>query len=144
MREQGQHLAVSLIDDGRGIDWALLKKRAYASRLPSTRDDLVELLFTDGISTKTQTSSISGRGIGLSAIRATCHALGGTCIVYSGPDGVGTELYCTISMALATHPPSGTRAAGSHSRLTASNPPPAENDENDDSVLLPHSTWRKA
>ena len=38
MREQGQHLAVSVIDDGRGIDWELLKQRAYASRLPSSRE----------------------------------------------------------------------------------------------------------
>jgi chemotaxis protein histidine kinase CheA len=124
MREQGQHLAVSIIDDGRGIDWETLKQRAYAFRLPSSREDLVEQLFTDGLSTKTQTSSISGRGIGLSAIRATCHALGGTCIVYEGPDGVGTELFCTISMAVATHPSSGTRNLASHSRLTASVPPP--------------------
>lgn len=127
MREQGHHLAVSIIDDGRGIDWAALQKRAYASRLPSSREDLVELLFTDGISTKAETSQISGRGIGLSAIRATCHALGGTCIVFSGPNDVGTELYCTISMAVATHPPSGTRASESHSRLSAhpsAEPPP--------------------
>ncbi|MGC4063502.1 MAG: ATP-binding protein [Polyangiaceae bacterium] len=117
MREKGHHLAVSIIDDGRGIDWNQLERRAYSSRLPSKREDLMELLFTDGLSTKAETSSISGRGIGLSAIRATCHALGGTSIVYSGPNGIGTELYCTISMAVATHPPSRT-ALESHSRLS--------------------------
>jgi chemotaxis protein histidine kinase CheA len=119
MREKGHHLAVSIIDDGRGIDWNQLERRAYSSRLPSKREDLVELLFTDGLSTKAETSSISGRGIGLSAIRATCHALGGTSIVYGGPNGIGTELYCTISMAVATHPPSRT-ALESHSRLSVS------------------------
>jgi two-component system chemotaxis sensor kinase CheA len=141
MREQGQHLAVSIIDDGRGIDWETLRQRAYACRLPSSREDLVEQLFTDGLSTKTQTSSISGRGIGLSAIRATCHALGGTCIVYEGPDGIGTELFCTISMAVATHPSSGARNANSHSRLTASSRPPSA----DESPLsVPHPSRRHA
>jgi two-component system chemotaxis sensor kinase CheA len=134
MRERGHHLVVSIIDDGRGIDWQTLQERAYSSRLPSSREDLVELLFTDGLSTKNQTSSISGRGIGLSAIRATCHALGGTCIVFAGPSGVGTELHCSISMAVATHPPSDSRTSASHSRLSAS--PPISGEEE----LAPAST----
>jgi HAMP domain-containing protein/HPt (histidine-containing phosphotransfer) domain-containing protein len=127
MREQGQHLAVSIIDDGRGIDWTALEKQAYSNRLPSSREDLVELLFTDGLSTKHQASSFVNRGVGLSAIRATCHALGGTCIVYEGPNGIGTELYCTISMTVATRPPNGTRPAVSDSRLVVSALPSSDN-----------------
>jgi two-component system chemotaxis sensor kinase CheA len=43
----------------------------------STYDDLVEALYADGGSTRVQVGSLSGRGVGMAAVRAATDALGG-------------------------------------------------------------------
>jgi two-component system chemotaxis sensor kinase CheA len=63
-------LIVSVSDDGPGIQWEALRLRAQSLGLPSeTEDDLVELLFHDGVSTVENVSAISGRGLGMAALR---------------------------------------------------------------------------
>ncbi len=73
------HFVVEIVDDGRGIDWAELARKAAARGLPTTTEaDLRSALFHDGISTAAQVTDISGRGLGMGAIRAATAALGGT------------------------------------------------------------------
>jgi two-component system chemotaxis sensor kinase CheA len=68
---------VQIEDDGRGIDWEAVRKRATQRNLPSaTREDLVDALFKSG-STRNVVTEMSGRGVGLSAVREACVALGG-------------------------------------------------------------------
>ena len=54
-----------------------------------SRQALEEALFADGVSTAETVSETSGRGIGMSAVRAVCVALGGSIAVESEP-GRGT------------------------------------------------------
>lgn len=76
-RDQGR-LIISVGDDGKGIDWAKLKAKAASAGLPcETRQDLVEALFADGVSTREEVSETSGRGIGLAALRQVIASLGG-------------------------------------------------------------------
>jgi len=78
-------------DDGRGIDWEAIRVRARLHGLPATTDrDLEEALFTDGISTREAVTELSGRGVGLSAVRQVCRQLGGTIRVMSRR-GLGTR-----------------------------------------------------
>ena len=64
---------IEMIDDGRGIDWQRVAEKAKSSGLPhSSREDLVEALFSDGLSTRDQASDMSGRGVGMSAVRDAC------------------------------------------------------------------------
>ncbi len=73
-------------DDGRGIDWKKLADKARAAGLPTnTRADLVEALFRDGVSTRDEATEISGRGVGMSAVREACESSGGKVRVQSEP-----------------------------------------------------------
>ncbi|MGN6104757.1 MAG: ATP-binding protein, partial [Kofleriaceae bacterium] len=88
-RAAGQ-LEIAIGDDGRGIDWAAVRRRAEAAGLPAaTRDDLVAALFADGVSTRASASDTSGRGVGMAALRDAVSALGGE-IDLETADGAGT------------------------------------------------------
>lgn len=79
-------LVISVRDDGRGVDWDKVRDKAGKHGLPNeTRSDLVEALFTDGLSTRDQATDVSGRGVGLAALRQVVRDLGGSIEVDSVP-----------------------------------------------------------
>lgn len=81
---------VAIEDDGRGIDWDAVRQRALMKGLPAqTPDDLQRALFADGLSTRDEVTDISGRGVGLGAVREGCLALGGDVVGDTRP-GQGT------------------------------------------------------
>jgi signal transduction histidine kinase len=74
----GGELVVEIADDGPGIDWEKVRSAAEAKGLPHrTQKDLELALTSDGFSLKSAVSEISGRGVGLSAVRSVVNALGG-------------------------------------------------------------------
>jgi two-component system chemotaxis sensor kinase CheA len=76
--EVGNEYVITVVDDGRGIDWERVRQKCRASGLPSaTQADLQEALFADGMSTKADVSETSGRGVGMSVVNATVNELGG-------------------------------------------------------------------
>ena len=86
-----QQLVLSIADDGQGIDWEKLRQRAEGmQRRSETRSDLIALLFQDGVSTRSEATETSGRGVGLSALQAVVGSLGGRIEVESQP-GSGTR-----------------------------------------------------
>ena len=69
---------------------ARVRARALACGMAAdSRADLVEALFADGLSTRTEASEMSGRGVGLGALRQVVRELGGAVEVESEP-GRGT------------------------------------------------------
>ncbi len=71
-------------DDGQGVDWERIRERAMEKGLPhETETDLHEALFADGFSSKREISELSGRGVGLSAVRAAVEGLDGSVLVRS-------------------------------------------------------------
>ncbi len=89
---------IEVRDDGRGIDWTRLAERSRAAGLPTeTRADLVAALFADGISSRDAVTELSGRGVGMSAMKRECTRLGGEIDVESA-EGVGTTLRIRIPM----------------------------------------------
>jgi len=87
----GDHLVVEVGDDGRGVDWAAIRVKAVAHGLPgANHEDLVEALFADGISSRSEPTEYSGRGVGMSALRKACADLGGT-IAITSEWGKGTR-----------------------------------------------------
>jgi len=89
----GSALVVTLRDDGRGIDWPILASRAAATGLAHvSQSDLMEAMFSDGISSRGEATTTSGRGIGLASLRAVTRALGGSVDVHSEP-GVGSTFW---------------------------------------------------
>jgi len=86
-RNDGQ-LVIGVRDDGRGIDWQRVRSLARQLGLPHASDsDLVDALFADRLTTRDHVSELSGRGVGLSALRQVVHELGGTIAVTSRPGG---------------------------------------------------------
>jgi HPt (histidine-containing phosphotransfer) domain-containing protein/signal transduction histidine kinase len=86
-RNDGQ-LIIGVRDDGRGIDWEQVRSRARQLGVPhATQSDLVDALFADGLTTRDQAGELSGRGVGLSALRQIVHELGGGIAVTSRTGG---------------------------------------------------------
>jgi two-component system chemotaxis sensor kinase CheA len=95
-QREGSAIVIELHDDGRGIDWETVRLRAQAAARPSaTRDDLVAAILSDGITTRTEVTEISGRGVGLAALSEACSYLGGTIRVDSDA-GRGTRFRFTF------------------------------------------------
>lgn len=85
-------ITIAIVDDGRGIDWQRVCEKARARGLVvDTQAQRIEALFADGVSTATAVSDLSGRGVGMSALRAATVALGGTIDVVTNA-GQGTTL----------------------------------------------------
>jgi two-component system, chemotaxis family, sensor kinase CheA len=83
---------VSISDDGRGINWDRIAEMARAKNLPSdTHQNRVDALFVDGLSTAETVTEISGRGVGMAAVKDACLALGGR-IEIDSKMGVGTTI----------------------------------------------------
>ncbi len=80
---QNRDISIRFADDGRGIDYSKVAQRAISRGLLSdgnnaSRGELIKLLFRSGFSTSESADSISGRGVGLSAVKAAVKKLGGT------------------------------------------------------------------
>lgn len=82
--EQAERFVVEIADDGRGIDWQSVAKRAKAAGLPAeTQYDLEQALFVDGLSTAASVTDVSGRGVGMGALLAATKAMDGQLSVQS-------------------------------------------------------------
>ena len=96
---RGDDLVIEVEDDGRGIDWAAIAERARDRGMPhATAPELLEALFADGVSTATTVTEVSGRGVGMAALRASCAALGGRVEIASEPRH-GTRVRCVMPLA---------------------------------------------
>ena len=95
-------LTLEISDDGRGIDWAKIAEKARERGLPSSSEkDLVDALFCDGLSTADAVTEVSGRGVGMSAVRDAARLLGGVVTVTSTP-GSGTTVRFRFPIEVAT------------------------------------------
>jgi two-component system chemotaxis sensor kinase CheA len=101
----GDDVVVSIADDGRGIDWEAVRARAAERGLPhATAADLERALFVDGLSTRSDVTETSGRGVGMGAVLAACRALGGRVEVESQP-GRGTCFRFRVPRSVMHAPP---------------------------------------
>jgi two-component system, chemotaxis family, sensor kinase CheA len=91
--QRGGTIEITVADDGRGVPEAAL---AEARRTGS----LVAVLTKAGYSTATEVNSISGRGVGLDAVKAQVDAIGGSLEITSTPDD-GTAVVLSLPLALA-------------------------------------------
>ena len=105
--QAGGSVIIEVRDDGRGIDPAAIGRKAASVGLIDAQAaadiDLraaVELLFAPGFSTSETTSDISGRGVGMDAVRAKIRQLGGEVLIDSTP-GTGTAAQIRLPLTLA-------------------------------------------
>jgi two-component system, chemotaxis family, sensor kinase CheA len=107
-RREKDNIRISVSDDGRGIDLDAVRARAVETGLvhADLADDLpareiAALVFRPGISTARAVSRVSGRGVGMDAVKATVEALGGQVELDSRADlGTTTTLVVPITAAV--------------------------------------------
>lgn len=104
---QGEQIIIDVSDDGRGIDPAAVRRKAREQSLISEEEmrelpdeQVVRLVFAAGLSTTAQVSQISGRGVGLSAVRASVERFGGSASIANRP-GRGTTIRLALPLSMA-------------------------------------------
>jgi two-component system, chemotaxis family, sensor kinase CheA len=104
---QGNQVVIEISDDGQGIDLPKVVKKAVdrgivtseqAQRL--SEHEALELIFHAGLSTASQVTEISGRGVGMDIVKAVMDRLKGTVSVRSIP-GEGTTFLLKVPLTLA-------------------------------------------
>ena len=117
IRASSDGIEVTISDDGRGIDWERIRSQASLLGLPHASDaELEEVLYADGVSSRSVATEISGRGIGMGAVRHTVRSLGGH-IGIETAHGVGTTFRFVFRKSmlpkyLSLAPPSGVVEGG--------------------------------
>ena len=103
---QGDHVLVEVADDGRGIDFARIREVASERKLVAddvlaTMSDaeLTELIFEPGFSTAGTVTGLSGRGVGMDAVRHAVARVAGSVGVESRP-GQGTTARFTLPFSV--------------------------------------------
>jgi two-component system chemotaxis sensor kinase CheA len=105
VERRGRFAAFRCIDDGRGFDLDALRRTAEVRGLlppggpPPDVDDLLGLVLQGGISTSPSVTEVSGRGIGMDAVREVAAQLQGEVRVRSTP-GRGATVELVIPLAL--------------------------------------------
>ena len=106
----GNRLVLRVQDDGVGLEPALLRRAAVrkgfldeASASALTDQAARELIFLSGFTSREVATDISGRGVGLDAVRSSLRALGGDVLVASTP-GRGTRFELRVPVSLTVSP----------------------------------------
>ncbi len=104
---EGNQVIIQVIDDGAGIDANKIRAKALnagyiseteASEIPD--DDLYQLIFMPGFSTADEVTDISGRGVGMDAVKTSVNRLKGT-INLSSTQGQGTRFTIRLPLTMA-------------------------------------------
>jgi two-component system chemotaxis sensor kinase CheA len=103
--QKGNHVVIEVRDDGRGIDPERVRRKAVASELISeghelSRNEIYELLFLPGFSTRDEVSSLSGRGVGMDVVKNNITQLSGM-VELASENGRGTCVTITLPITLA-------------------------------------------
>jgi len=108
--QEGDHILLSISDDGKGMDADVLRAKAVEKGLldKDAADRLNEfecynLIFAPGFSTKTEISDVSGRGVGMDVVKTKISQLNGTVNVFS-VKGQGSKIVIKVPLTLAIMP----------------------------------------
>ena len=108
--QEGDHILLTIEDDGKGMDPEKLKDIAIskgvldadaAARLSDT--EAYNLIFAPGFSTKEEISDISGRGVGMDVVKTKITQLNGS-VEIDSELGRGTTLEIKVPLTLAILP----------------------------------------
>ncbi|WP_160106508.1 chemotaxis protein CheA [Pseudomonas izuensis] len=108
--QEGDHILLSISDDGKGMDPNVLRSIAVkrgvmdkdaADRLSDT--ECYNLIFAPGFSTKTEISDVSGRGVGMDVVKTKISQLNGSINIFSAK-GQGSKIVIKVPLTLAIMP----------------------------------------
>ncbi|MEP2736897.1 MAG: chemotaxis protein CheW [Erythrobacter sp.] len=107
-RQTGNRISIVITDDGRGLDAEKIAKKALAKELitqaqRTAMDDnaIHQLVFEPGLTTASEVSNISGRGVGLDVVRDNLERVGGWIEATSSVgDGASIHLHIPLTLSI--------------------------------------------
>jgi two-component system, chemotaxis family, sensor kinase CheA len=109
-RQEGDHILITIADDGRGMNPEVLRNKAVQKGLITaeeasalSEDQSLNLVFMPGFSTKDEISSVSGRGVGMDVVNTNIQKLNGSIEIRSVP-GKGSMFIIFLPLTLAILP----------------------------------------
>jgi len=108
--QEGDHILLTIEDDGKGMDPDKLRKTAVdkgvldeeaAARLEPK--DCYNLIFAPGFSTKQEISDVSGRGVGMDVVKTRIEQLNGS-VEIDSKQGRGSIIIIKVPLTLAIMP----------------------------------------
>ena len=106
LRQESNEVVFDFSDDGAGLDIPRIRQKSLDSGL-ITADEVIsdeqvmQLIFTAGLSTAKEVTEISGRGVGLDVVRSEISALGGRVDITSEPgQGVRFSIHLPLTLAV--------------------------------------------
>ncbi len=106
LQENGNDLQLIITDDGAGLNYEGLQKKAVglgivAANTQLSKSQIVDLLFMSGVSTATVVTDVSGRGVGMDVVKRAIDSAGGKIDVVSVP-GKGTTFTVSVPRNAST------------------------------------------
>ena len=109
-RQEGDHIRITVRDDGGGIDPERVRTKVVEKKLMDaasaarlSHEECLQLIFLPGFSTKDQVSDLSGRGVGMDVVKQRILSLNGTASIESQP-GQGSAVHLRVPLTLAILP----------------------------------------
>ncbi|MGC8763387.1 MAG: chemotaxis protein CheA [Acidobacteriota bacterium] len=103
--QKGNSIVIEVSDDGRGLQTEKIREKAVALGLVAPEvaldeEQVLDLIFRSGFSSADEVTEVSGRGVGLDAVKTAIERMKGTIAVWSEP-GRGTTFQITLPITLA-------------------------------------------
>ena len=104
---EGNHIVVEIVDDGKGLDADMLKSKSIEKGIITEREadamsekEAFGLIFKPGFSTAAKVTNVSGRGVGMDVVKTNIEKLNGIIDIESEV-GKGTVMKLKIPLTLA-------------------------------------------
>ncbi|HEB77989.1 MAG TPA: chemotaxis protein CheA [Methylothermaceae bacterium] len=108
--QEGDHIELTIEDDGKGMNPEVLRQKAVEKGLMDEESaarlserECFQLIFYPGFSTKSEISDISGRGVGMDVVKTRIDQMNGSVEVDS-VEGKGTKITIKVPLTLAIMP----------------------------------------
>jgi two-component system chemotaxis sensor kinase CheA len=105
--QEAGRVIIDIIDDGKGIDPVIIKRKAYEKGLIDeatleriSDQEAINLVFAAGFSTAEVVSDLSGRGVGMDVVRAAVEQVNGI-VTLESKVGEGTRLRLSLPLSIA-------------------------------------------
>ncbi len=105
--QEGGNVLIEISDDGRGIDVEKVRKKAVEKKLykeeeisQMSDEEVIQIIFQPGFSTKDQATELSGRGVGMDVVANTIRSLGGEVSIKT-QKSLGTVVKLILPLTLA-------------------------------------------
>ena len=105
--QEADRVVIEIGDDGKGIDPAIIKKKAYEKGIIDeamlerfSDQEAINLIFAAGFSTAEVISDLSGRGVGMDVVRSAVDKINGS-VVLESEVGKGTTIRISLPLSMA-------------------------------------------